>query len=36
VTVEVFKKKEKEIMTMSPQKEDTVNKPEPKIRLRGF
>ena len=36
VTVEVLKEQEKGIMTMSPQQEDIINKPEPKVRFRVF
>ena len=35
-TIEVLKEEEKGIMTMSPQQEDIINKPEPKVRLRVF
>ena len=31
-----LKEKEKGIMTMSPQQEDIINKPEPKVRFRIF
>ena len=34
VTIGALKEKEKGIMTMSPQQEDIVNKPEPKVRFR--
>ena len=33
VTFEVLKKKEKEIMTISPQQEHVVNKPETNVRF---
>ena len=36
VTIEALKEEEKEIMTMSPQQEDIINKPEPKVRFRVF
>ena len=36
VTVEVLKEQEKGIMTMSPQQEGIVNKPEQKVRFRVF
>ena len=36
VTVEGLKEKEKEIMAMSPQQEDIINEPEPKVRFRVF
>ena len=32
-TVEALKEKETEIRTKSPQREDVINKPEPKVRL---
>jgi hypothetical protein len=35
-TIEVLREKEKGIMTMSPQQEDIINKPEPKVRFRVF
>ena len=35
-TIEVLKEMDKGIMTLSPQHEDIVNKPEPKIRFRVF
>ena len=35
-TVEALKEKERGIMTMSPQQEDIINKPEPKVRFRVF
>ena len=35
-TIEALKEKEKGIMTMSPQQEDIINKPEPKVRFRVF
>ena len=31
-----LKENEKGIMTMSPQQDDVINKPEPKVRLRVF
>ena len=34
VTIEALKEEEKGIMTMSPQQEDIINKPEPKVRFR--
>ena len=35
-TIEALKEKEKGIMTMSPQQEDIINKPESKVRFRVF
>jgi hypothetical protein len=35
-SIEVLKEKEKGIMTMSPQQEDVINKPELKVRFRVF
>ena len=35
-TIEALKEEEKRIMTMSPQQEDIINKPEPKVRFRVF
>ena len=35
-TIEALKEEEKGIMTMSPQQEDIINKPEPKVRFRVF
>ena len=36
VSIEALKEKEKGIMTMSPQQEDIINKPEPKVRFSVF
>ena len=35
-SIEALKEKEKGIMTMSPQQEDIINKPESKVRFRVF
>ena len=35
-TIEALKEKEKGIMTMSPQQEDIIKKPKPKVRFRVF
>ena len=35
-TIEALKEEEKGIMTMSPQQEDIINKPEPKVKFRVF
>ena len=35
-TLEMLKGKEKGIVVMSPQQEDIINKPEPKLRFRIF
>jgi hypothetical protein len=35
-SIETLKEKEKGIMTMSPQQEDVINKPEPIVRFRVF
>ena len=35
-SIKTLKEKEKGIMTMSPQQEDIINKPEPKVRFRVF
>ena len=34
MSIEALKEKEKGIMTISPQQEDVVNKPEAKVRFR--
>ena len=36
MTIEALKEMEKGIMTMSPQQENVINKPEPKVRFRVF
>ena len=36
VTVEAFKEKEKGIVTMSPQQEDVINKPDPDLEPSEF
>ena len=35
-TIKGLKEEEKGIKTMSPQQEDIINKPEPKVRFSGF
>ena len=35
-SIEALKEKDKGIMTMRPQQEDVINKPEPKVRFRVF
>ena len=35
-SIEALLEKEKEIMTMTPQQEDIINKPKPKVRFRVF
>ena len=35
-SIEALKEKEMGIMTMSPEQEDIINKPEPKVRFRVF
>jgi len=35
-SIEALLEKEKEIMTMTPQQEDIIKKPKPKVRFRVF